>query len=51
MSQPRETKAPKPERPPDPPTEMEETPPAEPLFSTESTLSPDTASNPSIKNR
>lgn len=51
MSQPRDTQAPTPERNPDGSPKREASPPPEPLFSTDRSLTPDTASEPSIKNR
>ena len=51
MSQPRDTQAPTPERNPDESTRREASAPPEPLFSTDRNLAPDTASEPSIKNR
>ena len=49
MTQTRETKAPTPQ--PDSDSKRESPPPPEPLFSSERTLTPNTASEPSIKNR
>lgn len=49
MTQTRETKAPTPQ--PDSDPKRESPPPPEPLFSSERTLTPNTASEPSIKNR
>ena len=51
MSQPRETQPPTPERKSDSTSDTESTPLAEPLFSGDRTLTPDTTSEPSIKNR
>lgn len=50
MSKPRETQTPTPELDTDPSPERESSTLAEPLFSGESTLAPDTTSHPSIKN-
>lgn len=50
MSQPRETQAPIPELDTEPSPDRESAPLAEPLFSGETTLTPDTTSHPSIKN-